>query len=422
VAAEPGAATILYRDAPVTVITEGDVSGAKPAQEAARTVELIKAAVHRYHSRRLPARRLRNGILFGVATVLFVLALAGIRFACRKGTGEGATAVQVRMARILAFGAALLAAFGWILTAAALVPVTSTFGLGLLAYVLDPFRELGHAFLADVADFFFLGVIAFLVLVLLWGIRWIFRQAAAGNIRIPGVQADWAIPTYRIVRLVVVALAFVIAYPYIPGSGSTAFKGLSLFAGALFTIGSSAATGNFLGGLVLMFRGHIGLGDWIQVGDAVGEVVETSLILIRIRTHHEEIVTIPNVQVLASHFVNYSALAAGSGVILHSRVTIGYDEPWRKVHALLIEAAARTEGLEGAPAPFVLETSLENSYATYEINAYTRTPIRMPFIYGELHQNIQDVFAAAGVEILSPEYAALRRGLPSTVPKEEPGV
>ena len=418
----PGAATILYRDAVVTVLTAGDVSleGAPPALAAQRAVEAVRASVRRYHARRLPGRRVRAIVLLALATVLLALALLAIRIVNRRSLRAQPTAAARRIARVLRWTASLGALFLYLASAAAILPVTRAFGLGLLGYVVGPLREIGHAFLSDVGDLFFLGVLAALVFLALRAMRWVFRQAAAGNLRLPGVSPDWAIPVYRIACLGVLAVALLIAYPYVPGSSSSAFKGLSIFAGALLTIGSSAATGNFIGGLVLMFRGGISRGDWIKVDEAVGEVIETSLTLIRLRTEKDEIVSIPNVQVLASRFVNYSTLGRERGVILHAAVTIGYEVPWRKVHALLIEAAGRTKDLEREPPPYVLQRALEKSFVAYEINAYTRKPTRMPWIYGELYEHVQDVFAAAGVEILSPDYAALRRGLPSTVPGNGP--
>ena len=146
------------------------------------------------------------------------------------------------------------------------------------------------------------------------------------------------------------------------------------------------------------------LGDRVKIADTVGDVIERTLLVTRVRTPKEVEITIPNAMVLGSHIINYSAAALDGGVILHTDVTIGYDTPWRQVHELLLAAAARTEGMLEKPKPFVLQTALGDFAVSYELNAYTEQPNRMAAIYSTLHEHIQDEFQKAGVQIMSPHY------------------
>jgi small-conductance mechanosensitive channel len=197
-------------------------------------------------------------------------------------------------------------------------------------------------------------------------------------------------------------------FPYIPGHSSPAFQGVSIFVGVLFSLGSAGAVSNIIAGVLLTYTRAFQIGDRIKIGDTFGDVLEKSLLATRIRTIKNEDVTVPNALVLSSHVVNFSSCAATGGLILHTSVTIGYDAPWRKVHELLIAAALSTRGILKSPDPFVLQTALNDFYVTYEINAYTDEPVRMVSVYAELHQNIQDSFNEAGVEICSPHFAAVR--------------
>lgn len=213
-----------------------------------------------------------------------------------------------------------------------------------------------------------------------------------------------------------IALALVVAFPYFPGSGSEAFKGISLFMGIIFSFGSTGMVGNVVAGVMITYMRPFQIGDRIAVGDTVGDVVEKSLLVTRLRTIKNVDVTIPNSTLLGAQVQNFSANARDRGLILHTTVTIGYDAPWRTVHALLIGAAKATPGILEEPAPFVLQTSLDDFYVSYQINAYTKDPARMAGIYSDLHANIQEKFNEGGVEIMSPHYRAARDGNQTTIP------
>ncbi|MGA8044076.1 MAG: mechanosensitive ion channel family protein, partial [Terracidiphilus sp.] len=220
----------------------------------------------------------------------------------------------------------------------------------------------------------------------------------------------------KLMRLLVMVLVVVIVFPYLPGSKSPAFQGISIFVGVLLSLGSSSAVANAIAGVILTYMRSFSIGDWVQIGDTVGEVTEKTFLVTRILTPKQETITIPNANVMGGSVMNYTREAKNVGVIFHTTVTIGYDVPWKQVHQLLIDAASATEHVLHDPAPFVLQTQLNDFYVSYELNAYTNVPRRMQFIYSELHQNIQDRFNEAGVEICSPHFASIRDGNTIAIP------
>jgi small-conductance mechanosensitive channel len=262
-------------------------------------------------------------------------------------------------------------------------------------------------------------VIVLVTRYILKAIHLVFRAIGAGAVTFRGFHRDWAAPTYNIVRFLVIAFAVVVMWPYLPGSGSDAFKGVSLFVGVLFSLGSSGAVGNIVAGVVLTYTRAFQIGDRVKIGETTGDVLERTLLVTRVRTIKNVEVTIPNGAVLGNQVVNYSSQADTHGLILHTTVTIGYDAPWKQVHELLIAAARATPEILEDPAPFVLQTSLDDFYVSYQINAYTRNPSVMARTYSALHQNIQDQFNEGGVEIMSPHYGALRDGNQVTIPAQQ---
>ncbi len=238
-----------------------------------------------------------------------------------------------------------------------------------------------------------------------------------GNLKINGFYPDWARPTYQIVRVLVIAFMIVSIWGYIPGSDSPVFQGISVFLGFLFTFGSAGSLSNIIAGLVLTYMRLFKIGDRVKIGEVFGDVIEKSSLVTRVRTPKNEIISIPNSTVMSSHTINYSSDAPEKGLIIHTTVTIGYDIPWKKMHAALIEAAKRTELVVATPEPFVLQTSLEDFYVAYQINAYVKEANKQATIYSNLHQNIQDVCNEQGIEILSPHYRAARDGNMSTIPE-----
>lgn len=297
-------------------------------------------------------------------------------------------------------------------------PWTRGYAPRLFRYISTPFNSIGNSIAAYLPKLFFLAVIVGVTYLVIRFTRLIFSEVAKGTITLPGFYTDWAEPTYKIVRFLIIAFAMVVAFPYFPGSDSAAFKGISIFFGVLFSLGSTSAVANIVSGVILTYTRAFKIGDRVKITDTVGDVTEKTLLVTRIRTIKNVDITIPNASVLGSHITNFSSSARDYGLILHTSVTIGYDAPWRKVHELLISAASATEHILEHPAPYVLQTSLNDFYVTYELNAYTDAPHQMAKIYSDLHQNIQDRFNEAGMEIMSPHYSQIRDGNRTAIPEK----
>jgi len=299
-----------------------------------------------------------------------------------------------------------------------LFPWTNRLSDRLLEILIRPLRTFGAAALAHLPGLVFIAVLVLVTRYVLRLARFGFEEIGAGRISISGFYPEWAKPTYNIVRILIVLFAVVVAYPYIPGSGSEAFKGVSLFVGVLFSLGSTSAVANIVAGIILTYMRAFRVGDVIEVGEQRGVVVDMSLLATHIRTVKNELVTLPNATVLGSHVTNYSTHAADRGLILHTTVGIGYDVAWRQVHAMLLSAAAQTKGLLSKPAPFVIQRSLDNMCVRYELNAYTDRPEAMLQVYSDLHKRVLDVFNEYGVQIMTPSYEG-DRDVPAVVPKDK---
>lgn len=247
-------------------------------------------------------------------------------------------------------------------------------------------------------------------------LRFFHEGINSRKIKVAGLHQELTEPTFQLMRFMIVALALVAAYPFLPGSDSPVFRGITIFVGFLLSLGSTSLVTNIVSGIVLTYTRGMRIGDRVKIGGTVGDVIERTLLVTRIRTIKNVVVTIPNGMVLNNEIVNYNAPMVDEGLILNTTITIGYDVPWRKVHDLLIHAALATRDIISDPKPFVLQTSLDDYYVSYELNAYTHVPERMAMIYSELHQNIQDWFNEAGVEIMSPGYTAYRGGDELTIP------
>jgi small-conductance mechanosensitive channel len=304
----------------------------------------------------------------------------------------------------------------------AVIPSTREWAGKPIEWILSPLKSILFGILEFLPDLFKIMVIFAFTRVAVGLARKIFQAIERGALALDGFYADWARPTFNIVRLLAYVLMFIAIFPLLPGSDSPVFRGVSVFLGILFSLGSTSAIANLVAGLVITYMRPFRVGDRVKLGDVTGDVVEKSMLVTRLRTIKNEDITIPNSAVLNSHTINYSSSSGDLGLILNTTVTIGYDAPWRKVHELLIDAALATDGVIKEPKPFVHQTSLDDFYASYQVNAYTRRPAAMAAIYSELHQHIQDRFHAAGIEIMSPHYSALRDGHAAAIPPQKEGV
>jgi len=292
-------------------------------------------------------------------------------------------------------------------------PMTEGVAARLLGYIETPVVKIWHGVTTYLPNVFFILVITICTWYVIRFSRFLFHEVEKQNISLPGFYPDWAMPSFKITRFLIIAFAVVVAFPYLPGSDSPAFKGVSVFLGVLFSLGSSSAIANVVAGVILTYMRAFSVGDRVKIADTMGDVIEKTLLVTRVRTAKNADITIPNSMVLGSHIINYSSSAQ---LILHTTVTIGYDVPWRQVHELLIAAARATDRIVADPKPFVLQTALNDFSVSYELNAYTDTPSAMASVYSALHQNIQDRFNEAGVEIMSPHYSTLRDGNMTTIP------
>ncbi len=285
-----------------------------------------------------------------------------------------------------------------------LFPWTRGFANRLFDLLVTPLAKIGASMLAAVPDVIFLSILVLVTRYVLKLIRLFFAGIETGAITFSGFAPEWAKPTYRLVRIAVVAFALVAAYPYIPGSNSQAFKGITLLIGVIFSLGSTALIGNMLSGYTVTYRRVFKPGDRIKVGEHIGDVQDTKLLVTYLRTPKNEIIAVPNSAIINGEVINYSTLAQKEGLILHTTVGIGYETSWRQVEAMLLQAAEATPGLLREPKPFVLQKELGDFAVTYEINAYCDQPQTMERLYTALHKNILDAFNEYGVQIMTPAY------------------
>jgi len=302
--------------------------------------------------------------------------------------------------------------------ALSLFPQTRYSAQRLFQFVVGPLSRIVNALIDFIPDFLFLVVVFLIMRYALKLARGMFAAIDKKRLQIKGFEADWAWPTYRIVRMGIIVFALVIAYPFIPGSDSAAFKGVSVLLGVLFSLGSTSVISNVIAGYTMTYRRAFRIGDRVKIGDTVGDVTEMRILVTHLKTPKNEEVVIPNSTILNGEVTNYSTMARDQGLILHTTVGIGYDVPWRQVEAMMLLAAEKTEGLLKEPQPFIRQKSLGDYAVNYELNAYCDNASEMVELYTKMHRNIQDIFNENGVQIMSPAYKA-DPDEPKVVPKEQ---
>jgi small-conductance mechanosensitive channel len=424
-----GALGILAGDRPLLTIVDADASLEQVgrAELAATHVVRVRQAIADYRAARSPAALRRAAADTLVATLVLALgiglllwlwrrlhALVAARLKARIHTVgiqsfEVMRADQIRAAltsalygiRTVVLLAAGLVYLGYVLAA---WPWTREFSRDIIGFALSPLEVIGQGLVSNIPRLVFLCVLFFLIRVLLRLVRLFFEAVERGTVTLRNFDADWAQPTYKIVRVAIVAFGLIVAYPYIPGSESDAFKGVSLFIGIVFSLGSSSAIANIIAGYMMTYRRAFKVGDRVKIGGAVGDVIQMRLQVTHLKSFKNEEIVIPNSQILGTEVLNYSSLARELGLILHTEVGIGYETPWRQVEAMLLTAAERTAGLVREPPPFVLLKSLGDFAVTYELNVYLNDAKAMNPTYTVMHRNILDVFNEYGVQIMTPAY------------------
>ena len=429
-------------DTVIMTVTDADARAAgrsrqELAKEYADKIRTTAEALHKEYS----LRTILVGILYAAiatAALIALFKLLGMFFPKIHAKVESWHGVYIRSIRIqklellpaeriigmirtlfrlLRVALSLVLLYIYITLVLGFFPWTQGYSATLFQYILSPIKAVAQAAFAFVPNLFFIAVIVVVAYYVIKFVKYIFSEIGKETIALPGFYPEWAEPTYKIARFLILAFTVVVIFPYLPGSKSPAFQGVSIFLGLLVSLGSTSAVANVVAGVVLTYTRSLKVGDRIQVGDTVGDVTEKSLLVTRIRTIKNVDIAIPNAMVLNSHIINFSSAAKEQGLILHTTATIGYDAPWRQVHQLMIDAALATENILKDPKPFVFQTSLDDFYVSYQLNAYTDQPSVIARTYSDLHQNIQDKFNEAGVEILSPHYGALRDGNQIGIPE-----
>ncbi len=296
------------------------------------------------------------------------------------------------------------------------IPETREWSLGLLDLVKTTFIGIGESWVAFIPNIITILAIAFVAHKVLQALHFFFNKLANEEIVVDGFYAEWADTTYSLIKYLVIAFSFVAIYPYLPGSGSKAFEGVSVFLGLLISLGSTSAIGNIVAGVVITYMRPFRVGDYVLIDGNKGRVVEKGITVTKICTYKNETITIPNTKVLGSDILNYSVRANEKNLIVYTTVTIGYDTPWTLVHEMLINAAKNSTLINKDREPFVLQIALNDYHISYELNAFTEHADLLPKVYSELHQNIQNEFAKNGVEIMSPGFHVVRNGPLNTTP------
>jgi small-conductance mechanosensitive channel len=443
VADAEGTSNIVAGDLVLMSVTDQDAATAgRPRQELAKDyAERIRTALIALR-KQYSAKSLTLGAAYSIAaTVLLVLILWLMKLLFPKlygklnswrGTVIPSLRIQrfellpadriadfaIAIARLVRFAAVLVLLYFYASLVLGFFPWTRGYAQILFGSVVAPLKVTGQTILDYLPNVFFIAVIAVVSFYAIKLTRIIFIEIGKQTITIASFHPEWADPTYKIIRFLILALTAIVVFPYLPGAKSPAFQGVSIFIGILFSLGSTSAVANIVAGVILTYMRAFQIGDRVQIADAVGDVIESSLLVTRIRTIKNVEITIANSMVLGSQITNFSASVQREGLILHTTVTIGYDAPWRVVHGLLLAAAAATENILAEPKPFVLQTALDDFYVHYQINAFTGQPSRMAKTYSDLHQNIQDTFNEAGVEIMSPHYSTVRDGNRIAIPDD----
>ncbi len=296
------------------------------------------------------------------------------------------------------------------------LPSTHDYAVTLMDSVQKNLWKVGDGFLNFIPNVFFIAFIIFITRGLIKFLKFIFLKIERGDLVIDGFYAEWANTTFQLLRFLICMFALVIVYPYLPGAGTKALEGVSVFVGLMISLGSSSAIANIIAGVMISYMRAFRIGDYVKIGDSMGKVVDKGLIVTKIMTYKNEEITIPNTQILSSQVTNYTTEAQASNLILYTTITIGYDTPWPKVHKMMIEAAERSSLISKAKKPFVLQTALNDYHISYQLNAFTEHEDQIPGAYSELHQNLQHVFSENKVEIMSPGFTVLRNQPKDTTP------
>jgi small-conductance mechanosensitive channel len=427
----------------IMAVTDQDAQAAGAVRQhlAAEDVEVIRQTVEHYREEHTWKRLLLGVLYTALATLALVVLLRTfwkvrtlvlIRFeqGLSRHTQQAGEASRwwPSLTYLWRPLLALAKAFAWLIIIGLLqvyiaavlrfFPQTHQTSLHTTSWLSSQLAALGTAVLNYLPNLLLVIAITAITYAVLWFNKQIFKDIETGRLKISKFYPDWAHSTANLVRILVLVLAAIVIFPYLPGSKGPAFQGITIFLGVLLSLGSSSAVANAVAGTILNYTRSFQVGDMVKIGDTLGQVLQKGVVVTRIETQKKEVITIPNGLVMSAAVQNYSAKAKSGGVTFHTTVTIGYDAPWRRVHELLVSAALATKYILQDPAPFVLQRALNDFNVSYELNAHTGRPDQMQEIYSALHENIQDKFNEANVEIMSPHFAALRDGNTVAIPAQ----
>jgi small-conductance mechanosensitive channel len=413
--------TVVVGDRPLFTLLEADLDPEErlpltPAAE--RALRGVQAAIDARRAQAEPTQWLRGGavalaVLAGWLLVGWLAGQAHRRLEPRASSdaeedGLAATTYLRVFARRVGVAAVWLLAAGLSLAGVVLLleafPWTAPWGDRLLAAV----RHLG-GWLVGGTMAALPGLLTVLVIVLVAravqdAVSLFMQHVQSGRLRVPFLHPETVGATRRLLNVGVWGLALAVAYPFLPGSGSDAFKGLSVLFGLMITLGSTGVVTQLMSGLVVVYSRSLKKGDFVAVDGIEGVVSEVGALAVKITTMRNEEITVPNAVITGTPIRNYSKLGGQQGTLVSTKVTIGYDAPWRKVHALLVDAALATPGLRQQPAPFVCQRALSDFYVEYELFAHIDRPLERVPILSALHAAIQDEFNRHGVQIMSPHF------------------
>lgn len=377
-----------------------------------------------------------KGLLYSaLATVVTVLLLIGIQRAtafflqrlqsriqsAREGSrvrwAEHAWLLFKRLAQLLLAFLWISVAYLWFTFVLDKFPLTQPFADKLSGFLTGLLSMLGQGVISALPGIITVVVILFLTKAVNDVVANIFDNIDKGRSSIPGIHKDTAHATRRLVAVLLWGFGVAVAYPFLPLAESDAFKGLSVMFGFMLTLGSAGIVTQMMSGLVLIYSRALKVGDFVSIGDVMGVVKESGVLSTKIINMRNEEVTIPNAVLVGNPIKNFTSAGGEKGALVSTTVTIGYDTPWRQVHAMLIQAAEKTEGLRRLPVPFVMQKGLQDFYVEYELYAYVDRPLERIQILSNLHAHIQDEFNAHGVQIMSPHFVLQPRNA-VTVPKD----
>ena len=428
----------------ILTVTPQDAKASRTSEEkvAKQAKEKITTVLQQYRKLRKPAQLLRGVIYAVLSTFALLIVLSfftkvnraifppaknwiksripGIRIKQIEFiSSSNMVAVIIHIFELIRLFILLIISYIYIHFVLSSFPWTMSFSQRILNYILQTLNLGLNEMAKYLPNVLTIAIIIGSTRYIIQLIKPFFKSLETGSLVIDGFYTDWAKPTYSLLSTLIIALAAVVAFPYIPGFDSPSFQGISVFIGVLFSLGSTSAISNVVGGIILIYTRAFQVGDRVQVGDIIGIIIEKNFLATRLNTITNQVITIPNSSLLNSNVINFSVSLRelNEPLIIQTTITLGYDLPWRKVHAILIEAALSTKHILKERTPFVIQTSLDDFYVSYQLNAYINEPNLIVTISSELHQNIQDKCNEVGIEIMSPHYSSIRDGNQTTIPE-----